>query len=80
METKWRFTGHQSSKVALHALLITLADASASFKQMHGCPGEELCEQPSAWHGRCPTRSRDKQLTSLAPAMADAPDLIMLHR
>ena len=58
---------------ALHALLITLADASATFKQMQGHAGDR---DPLLGNGRCPTCSADKQLTSLKGAS----DLIMLHR
>ena len=61
---------------ALHALLITLADASATFKQMQGHAGDR---DPLLGNGRCPTCYRcsaDKQLTS----RTGASDLIMLHR
>lgn len=37
-------------------------------------------QKPFTWRGRWPTCSADKQLTSMAPAMAGASDLIMLHR
>lgn len=42
---------------ALHALLITLADASATFKQMQRLKGHAGRHWPSTWHGRWPTCS-----------------------